>query len=98
LTAEQRAELEAADPQTIRIKLLQAGAGRTALVPGLDTALVHLRFQAFTYSSREARTLFFLPIMQAARSVLLTIFAAQMPGVSPTLAPSILTARHHQTR
>jgi hypothetical protein len=36
LTTEQRAELEGFGPETVRIKLMQCGTGRTALVPGLD--------------------------------------------------------------
>jgi hypothetical protein len=38
LTTDQRAELEALGPETVRVKLLRSGVGRTALVPGLDTA------------------------------------------------------------
>jgi hypothetical protein len=37
LTAEQRAELEALGPETVRAKLLQSGAGRGADVPGFKT-------------------------------------------------------------
>jgi hypothetical protein len=38
LTEEQRAELEALGPETVRVKLFHSGVGRMALVPGLDTA------------------------------------------------------------
>jgi hypothetical protein len=37
LTPEQRAELEAHGPDTVRIKLLQGGADRGAAIPGFTT-------------------------------------------------------------
>jgi len=37
LTPEQRAELEAHGPETVRLKLLQGGADRGAAIPGFTT-------------------------------------------------------------
>lgn len=37
MTAEQRAELEALGPETVRIKLMQGGADKGAAIPGFST-------------------------------------------------------------
>jgi hypothetical protein len=40
LTAEQRAELEALGPETVRAKLIQPGAGRGAALSGFRTGIL----------------------------------------------------------
>ncbi len=49
LTDKQRAELEALVPETVRLKLLQAGAARGASVQGFDTGT----YRALTRSDVE---------------------------------------------
>lgn len=49
LTPEQRAELEAHGPETVRIKLLQGGADRGAAIPGFTTGT----YRALTRSDIE---------------------------------------------